>query len=142
MNSKICSWCFRPFEYRKKWEKNWDDIKLCSDLCRKDSKNKEKKNLKEIYKTELLKQIQQRSPKSICPSEIARSLFENWREHMEPIRQVCRELFLQNKILITQNEKVVKDLNFKGPIRIKKNNLNLTLRSINALPHAKTKKTF
>lgn len=32
---KICHVCGRPFTWRKKWEKNWDEVKYCSDACRK-----------------------------------------------------------------------------------------------------------
>jgi hypothetical protein len=31
---KICAACGRPFTWRKKWEKVWDDVKFCSDGCR------------------------------------------------------------------------------------------------------------
>jgi hypothetical protein len=33
--SKVCAACGRPFTWRKKWERNWDDVKYCSDKCRK-----------------------------------------------------------------------------------------------------------
>ncbi|MGI4806090.1 MAG: DUF2256 domain-containing protein [Janthinobacterium lividum] len=33
--SKICVTCGRPFDWRKKWEKCWDEVKYCSDKCRK-----------------------------------------------------------------------------------------------------------
>nr|WP_207764394.1 DUF2256 domain-containing protein [Salmonella enterica] len=32
--SKICPVCQRPFSWRKKWEKNWEEVKYCSDRCR------------------------------------------------------------------------------------------------------------
>jgi hypothetical protein len=32
--SKICIVCERPFNWRKKWEKVWDEVKYCSDKCR------------------------------------------------------------------------------------------------------------
>lgn len=32
---KICLTCQRPFTWRKKWEKVWDEVKYCSDKCRK-----------------------------------------------------------------------------------------------------------
>lgn len=32
--SKICIVCKLPFTWRKKWQKNWDDVKYCSDRCR------------------------------------------------------------------------------------------------------------
>ncbi|MEP6627263.1 MAG: DUF2256 domain-containing protein [Ginsengibacter sp.] len=31
---KTCVVCNRPFTWRKKWEKNWDEVKYCSDKCR------------------------------------------------------------------------------------------------------------
>ncbi|BAZ46819.1 hypothetical protein NIES4102_38590 [Chondrocystis sp. NIES-4102] len=33
--TKICPVCDRPFTWRKKWEKCWDDVKYCSDRCRR-----------------------------------------------------------------------------------------------------------
>ncbi|MBL0020553.1 MAG: DUF2256 domain-containing protein [Bacteroidetes bacterium] len=32
--TKICCVCQRPFAWRKKWEKVWDEVKYCSDQCR------------------------------------------------------------------------------------------------------------
>ena len=37
--SKICVVCNKPFTWRKKWEKNWNEVKYCSDRCRT-TKNK------------------------------------------------------------------------------------------------------
>ncbi|WP_370527206.1 DUF2256 domain-containing protein [Undibacterium sp. CY21W] len=38
--TKLCLQCDRPFAWRKKWEKVWNDVKYCSDRCRQDSKRK------------------------------------------------------------------------------------------------------
>ncbi|MBO6572880.1 MAG: DUF2256 domain-containing protein [Balneola sp.] len=32
---KICHTCGLSFTWSKKWEKNWDSVKYCSDRCRK-----------------------------------------------------------------------------------------------------------
>ena len=32
--TKVCAACARPFTWRKKWEKVWDEVKYCSDRCR------------------------------------------------------------------------------------------------------------
>ncbi|MEM8583698.1 MAG: DUF2256 domain-containing protein [Bacteroidota bacterium] len=32
---KICPVCERPFSWRKKWEKVWDEVKYCSERCRR-----------------------------------------------------------------------------------------------------------
>ncbi|MBL8262480.1 MAG: DUF2256 domain-containing protein [Xanthomonadaceae bacterium] len=32
---KICPVCGRPFTWRRKWAKDWAQVKYCSDACRK-----------------------------------------------------------------------------------------------------------
>ncbi|MEI6155910.1 MAG: DUF2256 domain-containing protein [bacterium] len=32
---KICVVCGRPFQWRKRWERVWDEVKFCSDACRR-----------------------------------------------------------------------------------------------------------
>ena len=32
--SKICAACGRPFTWRKKWERDWEQVRYCSDRCR------------------------------------------------------------------------------------------------------------
>jgi hypothetical protein len=34
LQAKICIVCLRPFSWRKKWEKVWEEVKYCSDKCR------------------------------------------------------------------------------------------------------------
>jgi len=31
---KVCVRCGLEFEWRKKWAKNWDEVKYCSERCR------------------------------------------------------------------------------------------------------------
>ena len=37
--TKVCPVCHRPFTWRKKWEKNWDEVRYCSERCRRDAKS-------------------------------------------------------------------------------------------------------
>ncbi|MGB3293670.1 MAG: DUF2256 domain-containing protein [Phormidesmis sp.] len=32
---KVCPVCGRPFTWRKKWETCWDEVKYCSERCRR-----------------------------------------------------------------------------------------------------------
>ncbi|WP_344850060.1 DUF2256 domain-containing protein [Pedobacter jeongneungensis] len=32
---KICPTCQRFFSWRKKWKENWDEVKYCSEKCRR-----------------------------------------------------------------------------------------------------------
>lgn len=36
--SKLCPMCGLSFTWRKKWEKQWLDVKYCSERCRRASK--------------------------------------------------------------------------------------------------------
>lgn len=31
---KVCVACGRPFAWRKKWERDWENVRYCSDRCR------------------------------------------------------------------------------------------------------------
>ena len=33
--SKVCVVCFRPFVWRKKWKRVWDEVRYCSERCRR-----------------------------------------------------------------------------------------------------------
>ena len=58
--------------------------------------------------------------KTICPSEVARAMFDNgWRSHMDEVRQAAIALQQQGKVSITQKGKPVDVNHIKGPIRIK-----------------------
>ena len=35
---KICVVCGRPFTWRKKWARDWEHVKYCSERCRRSSK--------------------------------------------------------------------------------------------------------
>jgi len=33
--SKICQTCGQPFSWRKKWAREWDNVRYCSERCRR-----------------------------------------------------------------------------------------------------------
>ena len=67
----------------------------------------------------LLAQVRQRgTEKTICPSEVARTLGgDQWRNLMEPVRAVGRDLAAEGKIVVMQKGQVVDPDQVKGPIR-------------------------
>ena len=32
--TKVCAACGLPFTWRKKWERDWENVRYCSDRCR------------------------------------------------------------------------------------------------------------
>lgn len=37
---KICVACQRPFAWRKKWERDWSNVRFCSERCRRMGRSK------------------------------------------------------------------------------------------------------
>jgi len=40
--SKDCAACGRPFAWRKKWARDWENVRYCSDACRAKGQHREK----------------------------------------------------------------------------------------------------
>ena len=110
--SKICLSCGRSIEYRKKWERNWPEIKYCSDECRR---NKNKFD----YREAILSQLQLQGPnKSICPSDLLPPEQKQDKVMVEHVRRSARLLASEKKIDIIQDGKTVDPTTFKGPVRL------------------------
>lgn len=39
---KDCAVCGRPFVWRRKWAKVWDDVRYCSERCRRTARSKKR----------------------------------------------------------------------------------------------------
>jgi len=116
-DTKTCVSCGREMKWRKSWEKNWDDVRYCSDACRRAKVTDTDRALEAAIQTLL----DQRSRDStICPSEAARVVGgDEWRDLMEPSRRAARRLVAQGVVEITHKGKVVNPSTAKGPIRIR-----------------------
>lgn len=33
--TKVCMTCGRPFAWRRKWARDWDEVRYCSQACRR-----------------------------------------------------------------------------------------------------------
>jgi hypothetical protein len=123
---KLCKRCGRAFSWRKKWERDWDAIKYCSDACRGE-KPAETDTLLEAATLSLLAERTQGArgrDKTICPSEAAKLVGgkedrHDWETLMEPARAAARRLVAAGRIVITQKGNVVDPSTAKGPIRLR-----------------------
>lgn len=113
IKSKICATCGRVIEPRKKWAKNWDEIKYCSEKCRRNKNG-------DSFETQILELLAKRGAgKTICPSDILANDDKTNKEQMEKVRSSARRLVAKGKIVITQNGKTVDPSTAKGPIRLR-----------------------
>lgn len=104
-------------EWRKAWAKNWDEVRYCSDACRK----RKVRAVDTELEAAILELLERRaSGATICPSEAAKAVQpDDWRELMEPARCAARRLVANERVLITQKGKVIDPSTAKGPIRIR-----------------------
>ena len=118
---KLCKTCGRAFAWRKKWERDWDIIKYCSDACRGHQPDKADHALESA----ILKLLTERGRnKTICPSEAAKLVGgddtrRDWESLMEPARAAARRLVAAQRIVITQHGQIVDPSTAKGPIRLR-----------------------
>ncbi|MFZ8982117.1 MAG: DUF3253 domain-containing protein [Candidatus Nanopelagicales bacterium] len=113
---KTCARCGRTMEWRKSWARNWDQVRYCSDACRRRRVSATDAALEQA----ILDLLDARSG-TICPSEAARAVdAEGWRDLMEPARQAARRLVARDEVEITQGGRVVDPSTAKGPIRIRR----------------------
>lgn len=69
---------------------------------------------------QLLEMVTERGVgKTICPSEVARSLCPTkWRGQMDDVRKVATELAAAGQIVVTQRGEQVDPFSVRGPIRL------------------------
>ena len=114
---KVCVRCGRTMQWRAKWAKNWEQVKYCSEQCRRARVTATDTALEDAIISLLGTRARNAS---ICPSEAARQVGgESWQSLMEPTRMAARRLVAQGKVQITQGGKVVDPSRAKGPIRIR-----------------------
>ncbi|CAA9288102.1 MAG: Uncharacterized protein RSP_6119 [uncultured Corynebacteriales bacterium] len=115
---KTCAGCGRTITWRKKWERDWDAVRWCSDRCRR---TRVSATDAELERTVLALLAGRRAGATICPSEAARAVGgAGWRELMEPARAAARRLVAAGEVEITQGGRVVDPSTAKGPIRVRR----------------------
>jgi hypothetical protein len=115
---KTCASCGRRIEWRKKWARDWDAVRYCSQACRRRGTSPVDAQL-EAAITDLL--AARARDATICPSEAARRVGgDDWRDLMEPARRAARRLVDAGEVEITQAGHVVDPSTAKGPIRIRR----------------------
>ncbi len=123
---KTCVVCGREITWRKKWERSWDEVRYCSDGCRRRAKSKTGAGDDAALEATILLLLAERGAgKTICPSEAARKVAgsdqrDAWEPLMEPARAAARRLVAAGRIVMTQGGHTVDPSTAKGPIRLKR----------------------
>ena len=116
---RTCASCGRRIEWRAKWARDWDQVRWCSDACRRRGVGEQDVELERV----LLSLLGQRAGgATVCPSEAARAVGtdDGWRDLMEPARRAARRLVAAGEVEITQGGRVVDPSTASGPIRVRR----------------------
>lgn len=118
--SKTCATCGRTITWRKRWERAWDEIRHCSERCRRERPREADRALEDAIVALLAARPR---GATICPSEAARAVGgdreDAWRALMEPARRAARRLVGRGLVEITQRGVVVDPSTARGPIRVR-----------------------
>ena len=117
-STKTCAACGRRIEWRRKWARDWEQVRYCSTGCRRHGVTDTDRRLEQAILDLLAARA---AAATICPSEAARVVGgDGWRELMEPARQAARRLVAADEVEITQGGRVVDPSTARGPIRIRR----------------------
>lgn len=118
---RTCASCGRRIEWRRKWADVWDEVRWCSEACRR----RKVKPVDRELEAAVLRLLEGRARSAtICPSEAARAVGgddeDDWRPLMEPARSAARRLVAAGEVDIVQKGQVVDPSTAKGPIRVRR----------------------
>ena len=115
---RVCAGCGRSFDWRPALAAAWDEVRWCSDACRRRGIRPVDRALEAAIDTLL---DGRDGDATICPSEAARRVDPaGWRELMEPARRAARRMVAAGTLEIVQGGRVVDPSHAKGPIRLRR----------------------
>ena len=103
---KTCISCGLSFSFRKKFEKDWDEIKYCSKKCRKNKLEKSDKEIEDFI-LEFARGLY--PPKAIQARTISRTYFGiHWKKFHQRVLAAIRRLSHRNILMIHPYKKILK----------------------------------
>ena len=115
--TKPCAVCGRTITWRRKWQRDWDQVRYCSAECRRTGLTATDQALESALR-ELLARAS--AGATVCPSQAARAVStDEWRPLMPGARSAARRLVAAGEAEITQGGHVVDPSTARGPIRVR-----------------------
>lgn len=116
---KLCAACGRRFEWRKKWERDWEQVRYCSTACRRRGVDATDRALEAA----LLELLRAPGVRTVDVAEAARAVSEATGrprpELDEPARRAARRLVARGEVVVLQAGRVVDASSAKGPVQVR-----------------------
>jgi hypothetical protein len=109
--------CGRTITWRAKWRRDWEQVRYCSERCRRHGSRPLDAELERTIVALLHRRA---AGATICPSEAARAVGgDAWRDLMDDARAAARRLAAGGTVVVTQRGRVVDPSTARGPVRIR-----------------------
>jgi hypothetical protein len=113
---KTCASCGRRIQWRAKWARSWDDVRYCSDACRRRKVTSVDVRLEELLRA----LVGQAGRQGVDPDDAARCVDPRaWTALREPARRAARRLVAAGVAEMVQGGRVVDPSTAKGPVRVR-----------------------
>lgn len=113
---KACASCGRRIEWRSKWAKSWDDVRYCSDACRRRKLTSVDVRLEQLLRALVL----EAGRGGVDPEEAARCVdTAGWKALREPARRAARRMVADGVAEMVQGGRVVDPSTAKGDVRVR-----------------------
>ena len=115
---KTCASCGRRIEWRKKWERDWDQVRYCSTSCRRRGVTEEDRRLEEALLDQLARS------RTTTPEAAARAVggedHANLADLAEPARRAARRLVAAGRAEVVQGGRVVDPSTARGAFEVRR----------------------
>lgn len=102
--------CGRVVTWRKKWARDWDQVRYCSDACRRRGRSTADSELEDAIRATLTR------GRSVTDVDLAESV----GAEAEPVRRAARRLVAAGEVELVQRGRVVDPSTAKGAFTIRR----------------------
>ena len=113
---KTCRSCGRRITWRRRWERDWDQVRYCSGACRSRGLTQADQQLEE-----LLRRLLRGAPRGVEDVALARAADpEAWQQQLEPARRAARRLVAAGEAELVQRGRVVDPSTAAGTFTVRR----------------------
>lgn len=114
---KTCASCGRRIEWRRKWERDWDQVRYCSTACRRRGVTSVDRELEDALRAML---AEGRGRAGVDVDDVVHRVPGEPDALREPARRAARRLVAEGVADVVQKGRVVDASTAKGPFSLRR----------------------
>ena len=116
--------CGRIITWRKAWERDWDQVRYCSQACRRRSRSAPAREVDAALDAALAARLAAAGAAGVDVEDLARAVAaergQDGRDLAEPARAAARRLVASGGAQIIQGARAVDPSTARGPFRVRR----------------------